>query len=133
MALRPPRPPSNFMVGVQRPKEAPAMEEAELEVELAAAAAGVGEVMTVAKVVAAAGGGAAQAAGGAEEEFVSAGGAGGAAGAAPEAAVLPEAPAAALGLPAVPARSLVVKLEKPLAAKTSATLRPAASNGVVRD
>lgn len=37
------------------------------------------------------------------------------------------------GVPTFPARSLVVKFEKPAPAKTSATLRPVASNGVTSD
>ncbi|TGO29046.1 hypothetical protein BPAE_0019g00160 [Botrytis paeoniae] len=141
-SLRPSRPASNLMVGTQRPKSRPVMEEAWAleEVELvkavaeeaagvaAATAAEVAAIVTVTRVVP------------------------------PQATALEEAAATAAtatleipatlavefevdtlplaaedpdGVPLFPAASVVVKFEKPCATITSATLRPSAANGVV--
>lgn len=143
MGGRPPRPPSNFIVGIQRPKLRPAMEEVleslvpiadpveTVEFESSDALVDVDAVEAVDAAV----GGAAHALPSADvvisavelvaamaepvdEEVV---------------APVPEAAPSAGDGPALPATSLVVKLVKPCAAMTSATLLPVASNGVWRD
>lgn len=141
VSLRPLRPASNFMVGTQRPKSRPVMEDAWApeEVELvraeeaaevaAATAADVAALVTVTRVVPP------QAT--ALEE---------AAATATATLEIPEEAALAVefevdtlpleaedpdGVPLVPAASVVVKFENPCATITSATLRPSAANGVV--
>ena len=145
VALRPGCPASNLIVGTHSPKSAPAMLlvlEAPLalaepeEAGGAAAAAPVPEAEDAAATAVPIDAAAPHSPAATEELFEAVAVPVDAAPAdapVPEAEAAPAAPALAPGAPTFPSASLVVKLEKPFAAMTSATLMPSALNGVVRD